>query len=202
MARAEHSGKRPSAHAIRGSFLAWQCRLRRIAMREDGGRPSQGMQPRVLDSAGREMSPALTTLLVPRRPEESTAFFRFQVQKTQDPREAYERGLIFLQADYFQDPDAFRDRLMAVFPLGSKLAASLLAQEACILEFEEAGQSYRLPCAVRELEPGDAVRDAAIWHNRLFNPVLPDQLHVLLFRPDWVSAKSDSSKARRRTSSV
>jgi hypothetical protein len=148
------------------------------------------------------MSSALTTLLVPRSPEESTAFFRFQVQKTQDPREAYERGLTFLQADYFQDPDAFRDRLMAVFPLGSKLVASLLAQEACIVEFEEAGQRFSIPCVVRELEPGDAVREAAIWHNRLFNPALPDQLHVLLFQPDWVAAKSDSRQAGRRTSSV
>ena len=60
-------------------------------MRQDGGRPSPGMRPRVLTTLGRELSPALTVLLVPKEPEESTAFFRFQVQKTHDPREIYEK---------------------------------------------------------------------------------------------------------------
>jgi hypothetical protein len=193
---------KPSAKAIRDQFLAWQCRLRRIAVREHGGRPSRGMQPRVLHRSGREIAPALTILLLPRKPEESTAFFRHQVLRTQDPREAYERGLAFLQADHFQEPKAFSDRLMAVLPSGSELAASLLAHGACILEFDEAGRRCSLPSALRELEPGDAAREAAIWHNRLFNPALPDQLHVLLFQPDWALAKSDARLADRRTSSV
>ena len=63
-------------------FLGWQCLIRQSAMREDGGRPSPGMRPRVLDTAGRELAPALTVLLIPKEPEESTAFFRFQVMKT------------------------------------------------------------------------------------------------------------------------
>jgi hypothetical protein len=171
-------------------------------MREHGGRPSRGMCPRVLHRSGREIAPQVTLLLVPRNPKESTAFFRFQVLRTQDPHEAYERGLAFLQADYFQEPDTFRDRLMAVFSLGSKLAASLLEHGSCILEFDEAGQSFSIPCAARELEPGDAAREAAIWHNRLFNPALPDQVHVLLFQPDWASAKSLPGLAGRTTSSV
>ena len=74
-------------------------------MREDGGRPSPGMRPRVLDTAGRELAPALTVLLIPKEPEESTAFFRFQVMKTPDPRDVYERALAYLQADYFQTPE-------------------------------------------------------------------------------------------------
>ena len=90
--------------ALRDHFLGWQCRIRQIAMRQDGGRPSPGMRPRVLTTAGRELSPALTVLIVPKEPEESTAFFRFQVQKSRDPRDIYERGLAFLQADYFQQP--------------------------------------------------------------------------------------------------
>ena len=103
--------KRPSDRAIGAHFLEWQCRIRQVAMREEGGRPSPGMQPRVLDGAGLEMAPALTVLMIPKEPEESTAFFRYQVMKTPDPRAVYERALTFLQADYFQDPDAFSDRL-------------------------------------------------------------------------------------------
>ena len=95
-------------------------------MREQGGRPSPGMRPRVLDAAGRELAPALTVLLIPKEPEESTAFFRFQVMKTQDPRDVYERALAFLQADYFQAPETFSDRMVAVLPRGAALAAALL----------------------------------------------------------------------------
>ena len=78
---------------MRAYFLGWQCRIRQIAMRQDGGRPSPGMRPRVLSTTGREIAPALTVLIIPRDPEESTAFLRFQVQKTLDPRDIYERGL-------------------------------------------------------------------------------------------------------------
>ena len=71
---------------------------------------------------------------------------------------------------------------------GAALAASLLAEGKCILAFEQGRQRYHLPCKVREMKPGSATREAAIWHNRLFNPALPDTVHVLEFKPDWTSA--------------
>jgi len=49
-----------AAKTLRDDFLAWQCRIRQIATRQDGGRPSAGMRPRVRDRSGRELSPALT----------------------------------------------------------------------------------------------------------------------------------------------
>jgi hypothetical protein len=78
---------------LRQPFLIWQCQIRQTAMREEDGRPSPGMCPRVLDETGAELSPSLTVLLVPKAPEESTAFFRFQVMKSPDPRETYEKAL-------------------------------------------------------------------------------------------------------------
>jgi hypothetical protein len=178
-----------SPKKIRDSFLAWQCRIRQIAMREHGGRPSPGMRPRVLDKAGRELSPGLTVLLIPKEPEESTAFFRFQVMKTQDPRDVYERALTYLQADYFQSPDTFSDRLVTVLPSNSSLAASLIAAGECTLEFDQARQRYSIPCRPRELMPGNNAREAAIWHNRLFNPALPDTVQVIALKPDWTLAE-------------
>ena len=182
--------KPPAGQNLRDQFLAWQCRVRQIAMRQDGGRPSPGMRPRLLDQAGQEMIPALTVLMIPQHPSESTAFFRFQVMRSADPRELYERALGFLQADYFQHPASFSDRLLAILPEGSKVAATLTAEGRCILEFEQFSQAYRLPCAVSALQPDDAARDAAIWHNRLFNPALPETVHVIAFQPDWASAKA------------
>ena len=182
---------KPQPERLRDHFLGWQCRIRQIAMREHGGRPSPGMQPRVVGTADRELSPAVTVLLVPRDPGESTEFFRFQVKRTNDPRDAYERGLAFLQAEYFQQPRAFSDVLAAVLPVQSALAALLAAEGACRLDFDQFRQSYRLPCAVRRLPVGDAAREAALWHNRLFNPSLPETVHVLAFQPDWGRAEAD-----------
>jgi hypothetical protein len=175
--------------AIRDGFLTWQCLIRQTAMREEGGRPSPDMQPRVLDTAGRELSAALTILLIPKEPEESTAFFRFQVMKTHDPRDVYARALAYLQADYFQAPETFSDRLVAVLPAESSLAASLTLAGECILAFDRSRHRYRIPCRLRELKRGHAAREAAIWHNRLFNPTLPDTVQVIAFKPDWMSAE-------------
>ncbi len=178
----------PQANRLKREFLAWQCRIRQIAMRQDGGRPSPGMRPRLFDRNGTELIPALTVLLIPQDPAESTDFFRFQVMKTADPRELYERALRFLQADYFQQPETFSDKLVAILPEDSPLAAKLLTEGRCVLEFAQFNQTYRLPCTVFVLEPGEPAREAAIWHNRLFNPALTDSVPVLQFRPDWTAA--------------
>jgi hypothetical protein len=181
---------KPAARDLRDRVLAWQCRIRQIAMREHGGRPSPGMRPRLLDPAGREIAPALTVLMLPRDPEESTAFFRFQVMHSADPRDVYERALGFLQADYFQRPEAFSDLLLAVLPESFEVATTLMADRACRLDFEQFSQSYRLPCTARTLRGDDPGRQAAIWHNRLFNPALPETVHVVAFQPDWASASA------------
>ncbi len=169
-------------------------------MREEGGRPSPGMRPRVVDASGKELSRALTVLLIPAEPEESTAFFRYQVMRTVDPRDVYERALAFLQADHFQEPATFSDTLVGVLPHGSELAAALVGAGTCTLEFDQFSQRYRLPCIVWELPSGDAAREAAIWHNRLFNPALPQAIHVLAFKPDWASAWADPGPQGRRNS--
>ncbi len=148
-------------------------------MRQDGGRPSPGMRPRVLDAAGRELAPALTVLIVPRDPAESTAFFRFQVMKIADPRDLYERALSYLQADYFQRPETFSDRLTAVLPASSRLAAGADGARALRPRLRSVlRKPTACPARCAALKPGDAARDATIWHNRLFNPALPDDVLV------------------------
>jgi hypothetical protein len=181
---------KPSARKLKEQFLAWQCRIRQIAMREHGGRPSPGMRPRLVDDAGLDLAPALTVLLVPRDPAETTDLFRFQVMRFADPRDLYERALAYLQADYFQRPESFSDRLLAVLPERSPVAAALAAQERCMLLFAQWRQSYRLPSTAVALEPGDAAREAALWHNRQFNPALPETVHVIAFQPDWAKASA------------
>ena len=179
-----------SRKTLRDAFLAWQCHIRQTAMRMDDGRPSAGMRPRLFDAGGAELAPALTVLLLPKEPEESTAFLRFQVMKSADPRETYEKALLFLRSDYFQEPEAFSGRLLATLPADSPLADALIAARRCILDFAQGRTGYRLPCKVKALKADDAARAAAIWHNRVFNPALPETVHVFVFAPDWASARA------------
>lgn len=179
-----------SNERLRNHFLGWQCRIRQIAMRQDGGRPSPGMRPRLMLCDGREIADGVTMLIVPRAPEESTAYFRHQVRRTNDPREIYEKGLSYLQSTFFQDPRAFSDQLMAVFYPGSAIADTLFEAGECMLEFSQFSQRYRMFCEMKQLEPGTPAHDATLWHNRLFNPELSDDVHVVAFIPDWSSAQA------------
>ena len=160
-------------------------------MREQGGRPSAGMCPRVLNANGKEQLSALTVLLTPDEPEESTAFFRFQVQKSADPRETYEKALRFLQSEYYQETKHFSDRLLAVLPPDAPATAALIEAGECILDFTQGRHNFRLSCKVKPVKQSKANYAAAIWHNRVFNPALPDGMTVIAFKPDWKSAETN-----------
>jgi hypothetical protein len=175
---------------VRAHFLGWQCRIRQMAMRDDGGRPSPGMRPRVFRADGSLIVDGLTTVLVPEEPQESTAFFRFNVQKSNDPKIIYEKGLRFLQATHFSRPDAFRDELTAVLGAGSDLANTLLKLKSCLLEFDQWRQTFRMIASVRKLKQTEDAWQATVWHNRTFNPELPGDVTVLGLTPQWKSAQA------------
>lgn len=176
---------------MKASFLAWQCRIRQLAMRDHGGRPGPGMRPKVLTPEGAVLMPAMTVLIIPEDPRESTAFFRFQVQKTPDPRKAYESVLAYLQADYFHLANRFSDEMTALFPAGSATARGLVKAGRCLLEFSQDGQVWRMSCNVRTLPARSPARQATLWHNRAFNPDIANDAVVIGLKPDWRSAAAD-----------
>jgi hypothetical protein len=179
---------RAAAQALRAEFVGWQCRLRQLAARQHGGRPSSGMRPRVTTLAGDELAAAIIVLISETEPDNTTHQLRYQVQKTQDPNERYDKVLEFLQGGYFQEPVRFSDVLTALFAQGSELAARLLDNGRCVLEFEQYGQGYQIPCAVTRLPAAHPRHQATYWHNRLFNEHLPPGVEVLAFTPDWAHA--------------
>jgi len=181
---------RAAAQALRAEFIGWQCRVRQLAARQDGGRPSAGMRPRVTSAAGDELAAAVVVLISETEPENSTQFFKYQVVKTQDPNERYDKVLEFLQGPYFQQPARFCDVLTALFAQRSELAARLLDHERCVLDFEQYRQRYRIPCAVTRLAAAHPRHQATYWHNRLFNEHLPPAIEVLAFTPDWAHSAS------------
>ena len=146
------------------------------------------MRPRVTTIQGDEISPGIIVLVVESDPEASTALFRHQYLKTQDPNERYDKVLEILQASHFQRPAEFSDVMTALFGPQSAVAARLLAHGRGILEFEEYAQGYRIPCAVAALEENHRFFQATYWHNRMFNPNLPGGIQILSFTPDWAHA--------------
>jgi len=80
----------PNVSSIGDVFIAWQCRLRQKAIRQQGGRPLLGMRPRLMSPDGREIAPFITVLLVEKEPEATTDLLRHIIRKTQDPRQRYE----------------------------------------------------------------------------------------------------------------
>jgi hypothetical protein len=153
-----------------------------------GGRPTPGMRPRVLTPLGQELASAITVLVVETEPANSTALFRYQFQKTQDPIERYDKIVEILAAGYFQQPRNFSDTMTALFGPSSAVAAALLTHGRCTLEFEHFSQAYRIPCAVAELAAGHELYEATYWHNHMFNPNLPPAVRILSFAPDWTHA--------------
>lgn len=174
-----------AAQLLRKEFIGWQCRLRQLAMRQGGGRPTSGMQPRVLSPNGQEIAPRVTVLLNELEPGHSISQFRFQYQRTQDPIERYDKILETLSGSYFQQPANFSDVMTALFGPDSGIAAALLNHGRCVLEFEQFTQAFRLTCAVRELAESQPWHQATYWHNRMFNPNMPEGIRILAFAPDW-----------------
>lgn len=183
--------KRLSNSELKNSFIAWQCRLRQMAMRDHGGTPMPGFRPQVASLKGDVILLEMTTLLVPINPEESTAFLKFQLQKTNDHRQAFEAGVKYLAADYYQLPELFSDEITAVFATGSRTAERIVKLKTVLLDFEQYAQRFRLSCAVKRLAAKNIAREASLWHNRLFNPNLGNDAEVLSFLPNWKNAMAE-----------
>jgi len=175
--------------ALRHAFLAWQCRIRQIAVRDHGGRPTPGMRP-VLEVATQRVGP-ITVVLNKQDGGETTTQFRFLVKKTHDPSERYEAAMRHLAAAYYQRPDSFSDEMTALFAPEAGLPRQIAGRDDCRLLFAQFRQRWRLPCAAQLLEPDAAAYQATYWHNALFNPRLPAGVRIVAFAPDWARAEAE-----------
>jgi hypothetical protein len=182
---------KPQAERLRDHFVGWQCRLRADAMRRLDGRPVPAMRPRVTRHDGTEIAEAVTVLLMRKDPGPSTAEFRHLLRRTHDPRARQDAAVALLAERFYQPATVFSDVLTATFAAGSKIAASLVHERRCILEFAQDSQRYDVPCAVTSLPSDDAFWQATYWHNALFNATLPPTIDVLCFKPRWLDATAE-----------
>ena len=175
------------------SFLKWQCRVRQIAVRERAGRPDESISPTVELPCGTMRGQRIVTVIC-RKPEFSkTPELMHIAKRSNDPAQRRDDALKFLAAEHYQQPSKFSDTLVASFSPGSAAAARMVAVGSCTLEFRAYAQLYRFGCAIRRLEIGDPIREAAWWHNLMFNPGLSPGAVMLGFDPDWRGSISESA---------
>ena len=176
---------------LRDQFIGWQCRIRQISARDYDGQPMPAMRPRVSTRRGEIILPAMAVLLVPHDPAPSTAFFRFQVQKTNEAQKVRDGGIKYLAADFYQLPELFAEEMTAVVGAGSATAQTLLKAGDVVVDFEQYTQSFRMFSRVRRLAARSPARQSSLWQTRLFNPNVPNDAEVLGFAPEWKSAVAD-----------
>ena len=148
------------------------------------------MTPKVYLPSGDVLTKAMTVLMVHRDSEESTGFLRFNAAKSNDPRVVYEKGLAYLQSGFFQQIELFSDELTALYSEKAFVATAIMQAPEVVLEFEEYGQTFRLIATARRLAKEDPAREATLWHNRTFNPAIPNSATVLAFSINWASAQA------------
>ena len=174
---------------IRQEFLGWQCRIRQIAMRETGGKPSSGMQPTLCLDGDVNFSDQITVVLVKKDARHDAVQLRYMFLNTQDPSVRYEAAIEFLSASYYQSPYEFSDEITALFHMPMQLPTAITNHGDCVLEFFQYSAFYRFRCLARELHPNESAYQATYWHNSLFNRRMPSEVRVLGFTLDWASCE-------------
>ena len=164
-------------------FISWQCRMRKMSMREQEGRPSPGMSAGVYSVKGGEEQSHMNFLIVRKQPQLRTDEFRHIVRKTPDSSQWVKNGLrILAELHYHEDKD-FDNQLTALFSLESSLGYALIKAGQCHLKFAQDSVEYAFDFDVVALNQDDDLFQATYWHNRLFNPALPGKVRVLGFNP-------------------
>ncbi len=174
---------------MRDHFIGWQCRIRQYAVRNAGGRPSEGMRATVFIDD--EAIAKIIVLINKKDLAKLVTEFSFMYKKNQDPAVRRDSILRVLMAGYFQYPEEFSDRLTALLSASHDLTKCLLEAGEVSLYFYQQNQQYQIPCTVHALKSSDHEYQATYWHNSLFNPNIPTDIHILAFEPDWSIAKAN-----------
>ena len=190
-ATAKLLGQYMQPHPLRDGFLRWQCRIRQMMMRDEMGRPTDGIMPALTPLGADEPMGHIITVMSKNPAHDKTPEMRHMATKTLDPAAIRESALKFFSEFYYQKGAEFSDILTATFPPDSEGARSIRRAERCQLDFDAFGQRFSLACRVWKLTAKNPLWQATYWHNRLFNPGLPETTVILGFEPDWHASTAD-----------
>jgi hypothetical protein len=164
-------------------FISWQCRLRKMSVRELGGRPTAGMSAGIFSTSGGDEQSRMNFTIVRRDSRERTDEFRHIVRKSPDSSLWIKDGLRILSELHYHEEKEFDQQLTALFSLDSTLACALIKAGQCHLKFAQDSVEYGFDFDIVSLDQDDDNFQATYWHNRLFNPTLPGKVRVLGFNP-------------------
>lgn len=164
-------------------FISWQCRLRKMCVRELGGRPTQGMSAGVYSISGGEEQSRMNFMIMRKDSSDRTDELRHIVRKTPDSSIWVKDGLRILSELHYHEVDQFENRLTALFALDSTLSGALLEAGQCHLKIEQDSIEHAFDFSVDALDQDDELFQATYWHNHLFNPSLPGKVQVIAFTP-------------------
>ena len=184
-ATAKLLGQYTKPQPLRDAFLRWQCRVRQVMMRDEAGRPGDGIMPSVTLAGADAPLGHIITVMSKSPAHSKTPEMRHMATKTQDPAQIRESALKFFSEFYYQKGAEFSDILTATFPPESEGAQQIRRAETATLTFEAHAQRFDLTCRVWKLTAKNQLWQATYWHNRLFNPGLPETTVILGFEPDW-----------------
>ncbi len=165
------------------SFISWQCRLRKLSMREKGGRPSAGMSAGIHAVTDGDEQARMNFLINRRDTADRTSEFRHIIRKTHDSREWIKNGLRILAELHYHETDQFENELTGLFGDDSPTAYALLKAGQCKLRFAEGSIEHEFDFDLRSLDQDDELFQATYWHNHLFNSTLPGKVRILAFTP-------------------
>ena len=166
-------------------FIAWQCRLRKMSMRELGGRPTAGMSAGVHSVSGGEEQARVNFLIDKQDSDSVTSELRHIIKKTPDPAEWVKNGLRILAERHYQDDFNFSGQLTALFGLDSSVADALISVGECRLKFVQDSIQHEFDFTVAVLSEQESAYQATYWHNHLFNPTIPGKVQILRFIPQF-----------------
>lgn len=154
--------------SVSRDFFAWQCRVRQVAMREQGGRPSRGMFARI-EMPASCAGISVVFLLQREDAADYVAQFRYIVAASYDPQERRERGLQLLSSTYYQNSPLFLPVVTVVLAQDSLLVRGLLAAGSCRFLCDESGHAFSFSGEVTEAQADSDLCEGSLCHNRLFS---------------------------------
>ncbi len=164
-------------------FKSWQCRLRKMSMRELNGVPTEGMTAGVYSVNGGEEQSRMSFMILKDDMSSHIAEFRHIVKKSKDPSDWMKNGLKILAEWYYHDHKIFSDDLTALFAMDSPLAEAMKKAGKVRLNIAQDSMQFEFDFEVTALADNDEAFQATYWHNHLFNPTLPGKVQVLKMTP-------------------
>ena len=176
---------------LHDAFLRWQCRIRQNAMRENLGRPDDGIMPNLGLIEKSEPIGRIITVLCKAPAYSMTSEMRHMFQNTFDPMQRRQQAVQFFSEFYYRTMAEFSDILTATFAPGSEMAKIICGAGTCKLTFECYGQRFNLVCTLLTLAKDTPLFQATWWHNMLFNPDLHPDTQILGFEPNWACSSAE-----------